>query len=251
MKTMTLSGLFEGRRPVHLQEAGVPPDLRVLVLAPHPDDFDAIGVSMRLLHKNGNRIDVGVVTSGASGVEDGFGGVFSAEEKEKIREDEQIRSARFFGLPDDRLAFLRLAEDENGDPVDSAANQDVIRSYILLKRPDLVFLPHWNDTNRGHQLNHVLFKKAVDREKLPLVACLNEDPKTRDIRRDICMVFDDAEAEWKRKLLRHHRSQQERNLKTRGHGFDDRILTLNRRAAETLGMMNNYAEIFEVEKYGV
>jgi len=31
---------------------------RVLVLAPHPDDFDAIGVTLRFLHKRGNSIFV-------------------------------------------------------------------------------------------------------------------------------------------------------------------------------------------------
>ncbi len=38
--------------------------LRILVLAPHPDDFDAIGVSMRNFWKNGNPLYLAVATSG-------------------------------------------------------------------------------------------------------------------------------------------------------------------------------------------
>ena len=59
-------------RPLFLRTLHLPPTLRVVVLAPHPDDFDAIGITMRTLRDNGNRIDVVVLTSGASGVDDDF-----------------------------------------------------------------------------------------------------------------------------------------------------------------------------------
>lgn len=246
---MTLSSLFEGERPIYLQDAGISPVLRIVVLGPHPDDFDAIGVSMRFLMENGNRIDVGVVTSGASGVEDGYGGAFTAGDKGRLREDEQRRSFRFFGLPDNQLTFLRLVEDKNGDPVDDAANQDRIRSYVMSKRPDLVFLPHWNDTNVGHQRTYAFFHRIAQGEKWSGVACLIRDPKTITMRNDLYAVFDGKTATWKGELLRFHQSQHQRNLNTRGHGFDERILLVNRCTAETLGQGAEYAEAFEIEKY--
>jgi LmbE family N-acetylglucosaminyl deacetylase len=43
----------------------------MLALAPHPDDFDAIGVTLKHIRRNGNPIEVGVVRTG-SGVEDSY-----------------------------------------------------------------------------------------------------------------------------------------------------------------------------------
>ncbi|MBP1768990.1 MAG: hypothetical protein H6P98_3105, partial [Candidatus Aminicenantes bacterium] len=67
------------------------------VLAPHPDDFDAAGVTLRLFQRNGNRVSLAVLTSGASGVEDGFCSPPARAEKARIRENEQRASCRFFG----------------------------------------------------------------------------------------------------------------------------------------------------------
>ncbi len=55
----------------------------------------------------------------------------------------------------------------------------------------------------------------------------------------------EKEAEWKGELLRCHRSQHARNLNTRGHGFDDRILKVNQVVAESLRLDAPYAEAFE------
>lgn len=39
----------------------------------------------------------------------------------------------------------------------------------------------------------------------------------------------------------------QRNLRTRGHGFDDRILDYNRQTARDLSLSEKYAEAFEIE----
>jgi len=80
------------------------------VLAPHPDDFDAIAVSMRYLHQQEHEIHVAVLTSGANDVEDGWNGARCMEEKKALREAEQQASCSFFGLPMDRLVFLHSHE---------------------------------------------------------------------------------------------------------------------------------------------
>jgi LmbE family N-acetylglucosaminyl deacetylase len=242
-----LANLFRGNRPFYLEKLPIPPTLRLVVLAPHPDDFDAIGVTMRFFHENGNRIDVAVVTSGASGVEDGFGGAVTAEAKGALRENEQQVSLRFFSLPENRLTFLRLAEDASGHPIENAANYERIRSYLAVMRPDLVFLPHGNDPNAGHQRTCAFSRRSAKEEKLSLVACLNRDPKTIAMREDLYCVFGRELAAWKGELLRHHKSQHQRNLNTRGYGFDERILKINRAIAETLGRPDAYAEAFELE----
>lgn len=244
-----LENLFGGKRPLCLNALHIPASLAVVALAPHPDDFDAIGVTMRFFKDNGNTIEVGVVTSGASGVEDGFGVAVSAQDKGNLREREQTESVEYFGLPQHLLSFLRLEEDKNGDPVDNPANLGRIRTYLLATNPDLIFMPHWNDTNIGHQRTYALFLQVVKTEKLSPVVCLNLDPKTISMRSDFYMTFGPELVAWKRRLLCFHQSQQQRNIRTRGYGFDDRILLHNRKAAESLGRAGEYAEVFELELY--
>lgn len=84
---------------------------------------------------------------------------------------------------------------------------------------------------------------------MSLWACLNQDAKTLGMRSDPVMPFGLAEAQWKAELLRHHRSQQQRNLRLRGNGFDERVLQLNRDAAAAAGLEQPCAEVFELERY--
>lgn len=214
-----------------------PPRQRVLVLAPHPDDFDSVGVTMRFFHQRGDLIRVAVLSGSASGVLDSF---CAPAEKAAVREQEQRDSIAFFGLPDDALTFLRLPEDAHGDPIEAP---QVIQHLLDTVQPDLVILPHYHDTNTGHRRAHAMFRKC---SRLP--ALLFRDPKTLDFRCDLYTPFDETTAQWKRKLLLHHRSQEHRNRQLRGHGFDDRILDLNRRTAQELSCAAPYAEAFQWEK---
>jgi LmbE family N-acetylglucosaminyl deacetylase len=223
----------------------------LVVLAPHPDDFDAIGITLRFFRDNGNRIDVAVVTSGASGVLDEFFPGATAMAKAEIREKEQRASCQFFGLPESSLTFLRLKEDEQGHPRETGENVARVRQHLAARRPDLVFLPHGNDANAGHRRTYSIFHKIASEEVHPLVALLGRDPKTIQMRHDLYATFGPAEAEWKGQLLRFHQSQHHRNLKSRGHGIDDRILRLNRKIAEEMQGNAMYAEVFELEPYGV
>jgi hypothetical protein len=76
---------------------------------------------------------------------------------------------------------------------------------------------------------------------------VTRDPKTTQFRADLFTPFDETDAAWKRKLLLHHRSQEHCNRKLRDHGFDDRILAVNRRLAAELGCNAPYAEAFQLE----
>ena len=239
--------LLDPARPLFLHKLALSPGLRVLVLAPHPDDFDLIGMTMRMLHDNGNAIDLVVLTSGASGVDDEAAGPLSPQDKGLLREEEQRASCRFFGLPPDRLCFLRLDEDAEGHMEVSEANQARVQAYWDAHSPDLVFLPHGNDTNAAHRRTYRMFRQLMDRDTRGVMAFLSQDPKTIGLRADLYTVFGEPEAGWKGALLRHHRTQHERNLRTRQYGIDERILRTNRQAAEPLGLDIQYAEAFELE----
>lgn len=221
--------------------------MTVLVLAPHPDDFDAIGVALRHLQRAGHILHLAVLSQGANGVDDGFDGARTVEEKAALREAEQRASCGFFGLPDDRCHILRLWQHPQAEAQDAAR----LRELVLGLQPDLVFMPHGNDSNATHRRTFDSFCALAASERLTLQACLNQDAKTLGMRSDLVMPFDAETAAWKAELLRHHRSQQQRNLRTRGSGFDARVLQLNREAATGLGLGKPYAEVFELMRFAV
>jgi LmbE family N-acetylglucosaminyl deacetylase len=238
--------LFDGPPPWYVPDSPLPTARRIAVIAPHPDDFDVIGFTMRLFHRASARIDVAVLTSGASGVEDGFVIEGGPGPKGRIREREQEVSCAFFGLPAGQLQFLRLAEDPHGHMDECVANRERVAAFLSECRPEFVFLPHGNDPNLAHQRTFAIVADALSRQGSAATMWLNRDPKTTAMREDVYVVFDDEAAEWKRTLLRHHASQQARNLRTRGHGFDERILRGNSQAALSAGRPGAYAETFEL-----
>jgi LmbE family N-acetylglucosaminyl deacetylase len=213
---------------------------RVAVLAPHPDDFDAIGVTMRRLHQKGDRIELAVLTGGANGVLDGFGGAYTPLEKALIREAEQRASCAFFGLPEERLSFLRL----EGEPTD----QPRVREFLDRGRPDMIFLPHGNDANATHRRVYALLRAVAGESGLAARVFLNRDPKTIAMRHDLLTFFGPDDAAWKGELLRHHASQHARCLARYDRGLDERVLAVNRQVATEAGRPGEYAEAFEIEQ---
>ena len=213
---------------------------RWLVLAPHPDDFDVVAVTLKHFVEDGCEVWLEVLTGGASGVEDDF--VKGWEAKTAAREVEQIESCRRFGLDESRIRFHRLKEDAEGFMEDSEENEQ--RVHEILGRVDAegVILPHGRDSNPDHRRTFRYFERWVSGRQT--VALLVKDPKTLEMRVDLVTRFGEEEALWKADLLRCHRSQQERNLKSRGVGFDERILAMNREIGAASGV--GYAEGFEV-----
>jgi len=216
----------------------------ILVLAPHPDDFDVIAVTLRRLQSAGKRVNV-VVARGGSGVDDGYRPGLDLAGKAALREKEQRASAAFFGLPPESMEFVDFENGPDDQMIESARNLDLLRSILSEKAPDLVFLPHGNDSNSAHRAMYALFKQALldlDRHIPALLVC---DPKTIDMRLDIYTPFGADDAAWKAQMLCFHDSQQQRNIKSRGRGFDERILDVNRRTAARLGIDSEFAEAFE------
>lgn len=52
--------LLAGARPLPLRDLVFSLPLDILVLAPHPDDFDAIALTLRHLHRHGHALHVAV-----------------------------------------------------------------------------------------------------------------------------------------------------------------------------------------------
>jgi acyl carrier protein len=233
-----------------IQHLNIPKELCILVLAPHPDDFDAIGVTMRFFQENKNPLYLAVAASGARGVEDTFCSPPTLAVKTKIRQKEQKESCRFFGLPDTHLTFLRLEEDETGNLLENRANIHRLRRYLLKKRPEMVFLPHGQDANITHQRVYSMYRQVAGAADYPIATFFNRDPKTVKMRCDFFLGYEEVTAVWKGELLRIHRSQHHRNLNRRGYGMDTRILSVDRHSAEVCSTGTSYAEIFELKLYG-
>ena len=109
-------------------------------------------------------------------------------------------------------------------------------------------MPHWNDTNTGHRRSYELALEFMSKVDKKYLLFLNKDLKTIQMVIKFYSMFNELEATWKSKLLKHHVSQQERNLHTRGYGFDDRILEFNSKCAAEIGVAK-YAEVFDLEVY--
>lgn len=215
-----------------------PDGSNILVLAPHPDDFDSIAVTLRFFYIRKHPLRLTVVSSSPAGVQDSFCSPPTPEVKAATREREQLESCALFGLAEKDVTFLRLA--------DGTEDVEAVGAQFRATRPGLVFLPHGNDTNAGHRATWAMFRQLHAQADWPVTGLLNRDPKTIAMRHDAYMAFAEDEAHWKASLLRCHRSQQQRNLGTRGYGFDERILRMNREDAAALPGSLAYAEVFEI-----
>ena len=249
LPTDTLNALRADSHPAPVASIGFSPFLRLLVLAPHPDDFDAIAITLRGFQAQGNDIHLAVMSGGSKGVQDSYASPPTRERKARLREQEQINSCSFFGLNPDRLGFLRLPEAPDGELGHDVPNSARVRQLISEISPESLFLPYGDDSNSGHRRAFDMARAAARDLGRPLLALYNKDAKTLSFRSDLYTGFDETLANWKRTLLRFHDTQQKRNIEVRGHGFDDRILGFNRELARQLGLEAPYAEAFQAELF--
>ncbi len=252
--------IWNERDDVYRGKIPIPTSGRVLILGPHPDDPESVAITARLLMRSGCEIWVAIISLSPAGVEDEYARRGSRRDfssfaagKGEIRRREQIYSAKRFGLNPDKLVFLGMEEDST---LDSSQNRSSVKDQLKSVAPDLVILPMGKDPNRTHSWTYRVFREyaqdLVSQTSHPLIALYNEDPKTVEIRKDLFVFFGEESAKWKRDLLRIHDSQQQRNIHSRGMGFDDRILSLNYSSGRHLSAIPSagaYAEVFEVELF--
>lgn len=228
-----------------LRQLSWPSDLKILVLAPHPDDFDAIGVTLKFFHDLGLEIFAAVSVTG-SGIDEAYGAGMTLVDKQNLRIREQQDSMRYFGLPQNRVSFLYLNNEADDQLAEDSDNKAQLTRLVRQLKPDLLFSPHGNDTNRAHRAMYALVSQIASEMDWPIALMLNRDAKTLDMRTDFYLAFDENEAAWKGRLLRFHDSQHQRNLKTRGYGFDERVLRLNQAIAKELKISLPFAAAYEV-----
>lgn len=249
---------------VFLKKVRLPTSGKVLVLAPHPDDPECVAITCRLLTGSGCNLCYAIASMSPSGVEDEYAhrwqnpdSISLKEIKSKIRQKEQTRAAEIFGLSLDRFVFLCIEEDKK---LESDKNRARINDCLESVAPDIVIMPIGKDPNPTHAWVYQVFRECakdltVKIEKT-VIALYNEDPKTIEIRKDLFVLFDEEDALWKRVLLRAHDSQQQRNIHSRGLGFDERILRMNHLSYRGLreilppdALSARYAEAFEIELF--
>ena len=126
---MNLDFLREGARPVDLRNVRWPGKLTLLVTAPHPDDFDAIGVTLRYLADQGHELHVLVAETG-SGIDKVYGAGMTQAERTRLRVMEQTGSFRYFGLPEGSYRFLALDNAEDDQVADTAGNRQILEKIV-------------------------------------------------------------------------------------------------------------------------
>ena len=116
--------------------------MKVLVVAPHPDDESiGCGGTVRLHVERGDRVDVVFLTSGELGLEE-----LAPDTALKVREEEAEEAAAVLGI--NRLTFLRHP-DWFVDDVGDAVRDDLVR-LIEADAPDRVLHPHAGEAHPDH-----------------------------------------------------------------------------------------------------
>jgi LmbE family N-acetylglucosaminyl deacetylase/catechol 2,3-dioxygenase-like lactoylglutathione lyase family enzyme len=266
-----------GTRPAPWPRVPLGARPRALVVAPHPDDFDIIACTLRLLFRQDVCVRCCVLSCG-SGVEDDYcvarGLPPTIESIRHIRAREQRAGCAHFGLQPAALSFLDLEEEEGGGLAERGqtlltdANRAAFTSFVLAESPDLIFLPavfeSWPPAtpppdpmpngagNLGHYRAGLLVYEAAVALGRPTAVFLHRDPKTVSMREDVYTSYGEQDAEWKHQMLRLHDSQHARNMRTRGSGFAERLLVPESAKARALGAPDGVAgvEVFQVELVG-
>jgi N-acetylglucosamine malate deacetylase 1 len=127
--------------------------MKVLVIAPHPDD-ESIGCGGTLcLHaKNGDRITVVYLTSGELGLKH-----LPRDKAWLTREREAEKAARILGVS--ASYFLRLPDWRTGENISKAAKQ--LAPLLKRAKPDLVYLPHEQEWHPDHKAALPIVRAAL------------------------------------------------------------------------------------------
>lgn len=131
---------------------------RVMIFAPHPDDdIIACGGSIARHVQKGNRVSIVYLSSGEAGSL-----TYPPESLAKIREAEAQKAASKLGVTD--LIFLR--NPDGYIRFECEVLENIIR-LIRNKKPNLVYLPHENESTRDHQQTFYLVMEACQRAAGP------------------------------------------------------------------------------------
>ena len=172
--------------------------MKILVIAPHPDDeVLGCGGAVRLHVQRGEEVSIVFLTSGELGLKQ-----LPREKAWKIREAEAKMAAKILGVT--KLHFLRQPDWMLRDHIKAAASALV--RVLKRERPETIYLPHPQDSHPDHQATLPILRltlKETRSMKPSLMAYEIWTPMTTyDIAVDISKVMSR-----KLRALRAHRSQ--------------------------------------------
>jgi N-acetylglucosamine malate deacetylase 1 len=132
--------------------------MNILVFAPHPDD-DLIGCGGSIANhiNNGSEVSVVYMTSGEAGSLK-----YTKTELAKIREAEARDAAKKIGITN--TIFLN---NQDGYLDYNQANLAGLIEIIREHKPDIVYLPHENDSHMDHKTTYKLVTESVNRAAGP------------------------------------------------------------------------------------
>jgi LmbE family N-acetylglucosaminyl deacetylase len=127
--------------------------MRVLVLAPHPDDETiGCGGSILLHAKKGDRVSVVFLTSGELGLRH-----LPRKSAWAVREAEAKRASRLLRLK--RVSFFRCSDWGLSEQISKAARQ--LATVLKKEKPVLLYLPHPEDGHPDHKAALPIVRQAL------------------------------------------------------------------------------------------
>src|SRR5580765_151238 len=132
--------------------------MKILVIAPHPDDESiGCGGTLRLHSSRGDRVAAVFLTSGELGLKR-----LPRDEAWRIREREAQQAAKILGLA--VVAFLRRPDWSVGDDMNGAA--EALRPILKREAPELIYLPHPAEWHPDHRASLPVVRAALRRTGL-------------------------------------------------------------------------------------
>ncbi len=203
--------------------------MKILVLAPHPDD-ESIGCGGTLcLHAQlGDPVTAVYLTSGETGLKH-----FSRDEAWRIREAEAHAAAEILGIK--TLHFLHGTDWSLSQEVSKTAA--ALRPILEKEAPEIAYLPHAGEWHPDHKVSMTILQEAITSFGLARlrVRCYEIWTPLSQFNH-----LENIDAFMARKILaiRAHRSQSEQLA------YDEAIQGLNRYRG-AISMKCRYAEVFQ------
>jgi LmbE family N-acetylglucosaminyl deacetylase len=221
--------------------------LRILVIAPHPDD-DILGCGGSIAQhiRKGDCVTIVYMTSGEA-MENAPRS--AAHNLKTLREQEARAAANVLGVTN--LIFLCYPDGQLPQPKNPELNAKIVIQLIEKLRehkPDILYIPHKYDKHADHRITNELVLQAIAQTKQApheawlaalTILCYEIWTPLQNANRhvDISHLID-----LKLTALRKHASQLNKRA------YDDAILGLNRYRGVMMGKGARYAESFECIK---
>jgi LmbE family N-acetylglucosaminyl deacetylase len=203
--------------------------LRILVVAPHPDDESiGCGGTIRLHFERGDRLAVVFLTSGELGLKH-----LPREEAWRVREREAARASKILGIQ--ALTFLHRPDWYLNECVEETGT--ALAPILERQCPEMIYLPHPGESHPDHKACLPVVLAGLARASIPAPRLLTYEVWTPmpqyDHGEDITPVLG-----YKVRAIRAHRSQVSQLSYDRG------VRGLNQyRGAMAWGCP--YAEVFQ------